>query len=394
MCRQKQKAEFNKIKFITYYSNVEDTLKRTASPAAINVINYISNAIVANGFNLEIISPSWVINDDSKTIYKMRKTKLDKKICLINAPSIGGKSMIRNTLKKAISRIWIICYLLKHVKKGETIIAYHQPTLMFPLNILKLIKKPKLIVVTEELYSDISKFNYLSKNKEINFLKKADAYIFPTLLLSERINTADKSFVIVHGTYTSEAPRNLKYKDGLIHVVYAGTFNPFKGATIAVEAAEYLDERFHIHIIGFGSDQEKEELLTKISSVKKRTKCKITYDGLKTGEDYISFLQSCDIGLSTQNPSASFNDTSFPSKILSYLSNGLRVVSIRIKAIETSAVSDILYYYDSSDPKEVANTIKSVDLSKPYDSRKKIDMLNIRFSKDLGKIIGESLHVK
>ena len=161
-------------------------------------------------------------------------------------------------------------------------------------------------------------------------------------------------------------------------------FDPRKGGAVAaVDAAEFLDENYHIHVIGFGSDIEIKYLKEEIVRVSNKTKCVVSYDGLKHGDEYIRFIQSCDIGLSTQNPDAAFNATSFPSKILSYLSNGLRVVSIRIPAIEGSDVGDKLFYYDEQTPKQIADAILSVDMAQAYDSRSDIVDLSNKFQNEL-----------
>ena len=104
-------------------------------------------------------------------------------------------------------------------------------------------------------------------------------------------------------------------------------------------------------------------------------------------EKYIRFIQSCDIGLSTQNPNAAFNDTSFPSKILSYLGNGLRVVSIRIPAIDLSSIGKYIYYYDRQGPEEIARAILNVDFKEPYDSRKAIMELADKFESEIAKLL-------
>ena len=113
----------------------------------------------------------------------------------------------------------------------------------------------------------------------------------------------------------------------------------------------------------------------------------VTYDGLLSGEEYIRFIQSCQIGLSTQMPDAAFNDTSFPSKVLSYMANGLRVVSIRIKALERSNISDLLYYYDENTPEAIAEAVKKVDFSQMYDSRKLIHQMDKKFVRELGELL-------
>ena len=124
-----------------------------------------------------------------------------------------------------------------------------------------------------------------------------------------------------------------------------------------------------------------------IKDVSGKTKATVTYDGLLSGEDYIRFIQSCQIGLSTQNPDADFNATSFPSKILSYMANGLRVVSIRIPAIETSAVGNDMYYYDKQTPEEIAKAIANIDLLDDYAGRDLILKLDKQFRQEIKEIL-------
>lgn len=173
-----------------------------------------------------------------------------------------------------------------------------------------------------------------------------------------------------------------------IHCVYAGTFDPRKGgASISAEVAEFLPSNYHIHILGFGSDEEIEKIKKIINETEKKSKAKVTYDGLLQGEEYINFIQSCQIGLSTQNPNAQFNMTSFPSKILSYMSNGLRVVSIRIQAVEKSKIGNLIYYYNEYAPESIANAIKSINFDDNYNSKQLILKLNEKFLKDIKNIL-------
>lgn len=222
-----------------------------------------------------------------------------------------------------------------------------------------------------------------TSQKEYEFFKIADGFIFPTELLSEKVNTEKKPEVIIYGTYHIEKELPKLFSDGKIHCVYAGTLDPRKGGAAAVEAALFLNGDYHIHILGFGNEKEKAEMLNIIDDISKKTEAKITYDGLLSGDEFTSFIQSCDIGFSTQSPDAAFNSTSFPSKILTYMVNGLRVVSIRIPAIEKSAVGKFMYYYDEQTPENIAKAIKSIDFSEEYDSRKAIGMLDKAFICDL-----------
>ena len=148
-----------------------------------------------------------------------------------------------------------------------------------------------------------------------------------------------------------------------------------------------MPSNYHIHILGFGSNEEVEKIKKIIKETEKKSKAKVTYDGLLKGEEYINFIQNCQIGLSTQNPDAQFNATSFPSKILSYMANGLRVVSIRIRVVEKSDIGNFIYYYDEQTPQNIANAIKNVNFDDNYDSRKLILKLDEQFLKDIKSIL-------
>ena len=90
----------------------------------------------------------------------------------------------------------------------------------------------------------------------------------------------------------------------------------------------------------------------------------MTYDGCFSGREYIEFIQHCDIGLCTQDPNAAFNATSFPSKILSYMSNGISVVSAKVPVVVDSPVGDLITYYDVQTPEEIAKAILKVNLER------------------------------
>ena len=119
--------------------------------------------------------------------------------------------------------------------------------------------------------------------------------------------------------------------------------------------------------------------------MQKKTKASITYDGLKKGEEFIRFLQQCHIGLSTQNPSGEFNDTSFPSKVLTYLANGLSVVSIRIRVLEKAAIANTVSFYDNDDAIELAKAIMNCDYRQS--SRDLVETLDRHFKHRLKSIL-------
>ncbi len=308
------------------------------------------------------------------------------------------KSKYMDVLFRNVWYAKLLVWILRNVKSKETIVVYHSLGYMGVIALAHRIRKFRLILEVEEIYADVIGSKRI-RQKEINFFKRADGYIFPTKLLSDMINGEQKPEAIIHGTYRVEPEREcLKYKDDLqdgaeriIHCIYAGTFDPRKGGAIAAaNATEYLTSRYHMHIIGFGSNDDVANMQDTIDRISTRSKAKITYDGLLSGEEYIRFIQDCDIGLSTQNPDAAFNGTSFPSKILSYMANGLRVVSIRIPAVEQSDVGNLITYYDKQTPEEIAKAIQSVDFEKTYHGRGRIQDLDEKFRRELANLLDDS----
>ncbi|WP_223305466.1 glycosyltransferase [Peribacillus butanolivorans] len=373
------------IKYIGFYNafnNINEN--RNTFLSATNKMDYIASKLKQIGMDVEFVSPSWTNNNK---YYKGKTIQLEESIYLKLFPTLPWNKYSK-ILSILYSQLLLFLFLLFHTSKNEKVIAYHSLFLMYPLYYAKKIRRFNLILEVEEIYQDVNNFPKPITKMENKMFGIADQYIFSTELLNENLNIKNKPYSVIYGTYQVEEERKFKFDDDKIHVVYAGTFDPKKGGSAAAAAAAaHLDSNYHVHIIGFGSEKDIKSLKDLISDISKKTNCTLTYDGLLKGEEYIQFIQSCDIGLSTQQPEAKYNETSFPSKVLSYLSNGLRVVSIRIRAIEESEISDLLYFYDNDSPEEIASTIKRIDFSNKYDSREKISKLSERFVRDIKELI-------
>lgn len=381
-----------KVYYIGYYSDLNGVQNRKTAPAADTKMNYIIESLKKIGYDVEVIS-FCEENSRDKIIKKYDEYEINIKNNKVHFfKTYASKYRIIRIIGRYFTWISQKKYIQKNcINKECKIIIYHSLGLLKVLKFLNR-KNKKYILEMEEIYADVIN-NDKIRQKEIKLAKMASGYLFPTNLLDKEINTEKKPSVIIHGTYKVEKIINKKIFDEeekKIHCVYAGTFDPRKGGcTAAVAATEYLPSNYHIHILGFGSNEEVKKIKEFIKETDKKSKAKVTYDGLLEGEEYINFIQNCQIGLSTQNPDALFNATSFPSKILSYMANGLRVVSIRIRAIEKSDIGNYIYYYDEQTPQNIADAIKNVNFDDNYDSRKLILKLNEQFLKDIKFILEE-----
>jgi glycosyltransferase involved in cell wall biosynthesis len=142
-----------------------------------------------------------------------------------------------------------------------------------------------------------------------------------------------------------------------------------------------------MHILGKGTQADTEIIRQRIQQVSTETGCSIVFDGYKTGKEYDTFIQSCHIGLSTQQPNGKYNVSSFPSKILMYMSNGLPVVSVKIPAVYTSNVGAYIYYYDEPTPANIADAVRSVPTHDYILAREKLRELDEKFKKELSDLL-------
>lgn len=373
-----------KVYYLAYFDIPENAEQnRNYVLSATTKSTYICRTIAKLGYDVTIVSASAT---KSNRFCKGKEVQLGDNLKLHLFDSLPSGNVVRRVLSRAFMKKQITAYLMKNITSEDVLIVYHSLSYCDIVKNIKKHKNPLLVVENNEIYSDVTG-DEKTRTTEMGFLQSADAYIFSTELLNDKININNKPFTVNYGTYDIEPDRKCKFEDGKIHAVYAGTLDSRKGCLTAVNAARHLDGRYRIHVLGFGNEQDKQTLLNEIKTVNSESMCKVSYDGLLSGADYLNFIGRCQIGFSTQTSDAAFNETSFPSKVLSYLANGLRVVSVKIKSIAQSEVADLLYFYDENTPSAIANAIKSIDFNDSYDGRKIVKELDDGFKKAIKNIL-------
>lgn len=375
--------------YLGFYSTSDDKKNRNHSLAAVNKMKYISNVFKNLDFFVTILFPSWTNKEDEFSFIKSEKIILSEGLQVIYAPSFNLK--IKNKFKPYLFKIllsffWTVIYLIKN-KDINFVIVYHQPMLIIPLLISKKIKHFKLILEVEEIYSDVWKERKLFIKLEKMLLQLADGYILSTHTLVDKINS-NKPYIVSYGELKHNKQIVEKYKDK-IHLVFAGTFDPLKGVIESINTARYLDNNYHLHIIGFGNQKETENVLNLINETNKNSSCQVTYDGCLKGDDYIEFIQKCHIGLSTISKRKIFIDSVFPSKILSYLCNNLYVVSGDLKSVLESPFSHFIKFYYEDNPESIAKAIREVKIDENYDKfvEQELKKIDEKFKNRISKFI-------
>lgn len=348
-------------------------------------IDYIIDVLNRCGYGVDIISksgvscPSFVYDAGGET--KMGANTIRHFV------SLGSTKSPLRIISRWLNSMHFFFWLLFHTKRNEQVIVYHSLGYCKLLNVLRQVKKLRVIGEIEEIYQDVHVQSRFVSRAEYDFVNGCDKYLFPTILMNKKFNAIGKPFAIVHGVYKTEDILEDKFNDGKIHVVYGGTFDPQKGgAMAAAECGRYLPENYVVHICGFGSDADISKIKNLINDVNHTSKSETRFEGLLRGEYYTRFIQKCHIGLSTQNPSEAFNDTSFPSKILVYLANGLDVISVRIPVVSTCSVVEAIDFYNYQTPIEIAQAILAAG-QKHLDKNGLLHRADCEFTKALNNLL-------
>lgn len=370
------------MKIIAFYSEKNSNIG-PVSPAAINKLDYIIDSLIRRGKNVELFSLCTISQNK-----KVRKHSINiNENFLLKYQTCSTKyGFISKVYHKIFDSIKVLLFLSKNINKNEEVFLYHCNNYLKIIKHIIKTKKAKLVLEVEEIYGDVAN-NKKLKNLEFKIFGLAKSFIFSSESLDRKININNKPSLIVYGPYLEKTSYNSSFNDTKVHCVYAGTFNIIKGgADNAIKSALYLNNKYQIHILGFGNEVEKNRVLSLINEVNKKSDCKVIFEGLLMGAEYDRFLQKCSIGLSTQNSNGAYNESSFPSKILSFMANNLRVVTYELAILKESSISKFMYYYNNDDAKSIAETIKSIDLEKQLFQREYLKKLDNEFLNRLNQV--------
>lgn len=341
-------------------------------------MDYIAEALVDAGFDVEIVSPSWSVAD--RGIYPGEAVAINDHKRVIFAPSVGTRRGIVRKLAQYLSHCWLVVWLVVNVRRNEAVVVYHSLAFMRAILLAKAIKGFRMVLEIEEIYCDVTPMPPAVQRRETKMIAKADAMLLSTDMLVRRIDLRGRCHAVVYGEYIPIPRRVFPSNDGRIHLVYAGSIDRTTGgAFIALEAARHLSERYVLHILGYPLGIDIEEFAREVEQTRRDTSCGIIYAKVKHGLEYVDYMQKCHIGLSTRTLHGKFLASSFPSKVMSYLCLGLRVVSCDLESVRRSAVGDLVSYYAQDDPREIAAVIGGIDVSAKFDPASRIRALHEDF---------------
>lgn len=373
-----------KVYYAGFYDR-ENSSRMFAVPAVVKM-NYIIESLNEAGFEVEIISPSFILKSDYQ-FDRGGKSQLNEKSILWLPPSFGAKTKIGKYFGALFSFFLWFCKLLS-LKKSDILLVYHAPVLSYPVRVAKWLRKFQLILEVEEIYTYAFNRNIKGLKKELDFINSADKYILVNDLISDALNLKKKEKIICYGPYRVEADVEPKiFDDNKTHIVYAGSFSKIKGGSFnAVEAAKYLPENYVMHILGFGDNKTEQELKQRIQEINLTSSCKVIFEGEKHGNEYYSFMRGCHLGLNPQKW-GDYMLYAYPSKVLVYLGLALNVVTSPLKTLLSSTINDYLNYTEDESSQALAQAIINAHIYTGNELKNVGIKLHSDFIKDLKNLI-------
>lgn len=371
-----------KIHYITQWGENSLHRKLTGSPAALIKMKYMVD-VMEQTTDLQVVSFSSG-GGQFHGIYLPKTAPLTEKSTIRYCATFGSGYKIIRYVERIINKIQLFFYLLFQVRKNDIAIIYHERYYLPIVNLLKRVKNRKIIYEVNELYSNAANYTEEIVELEKKGLRIADGYIFGSDVLCDICDLdSSKPNIVSYGTYFYSTVHMEKFDDGKIHLFFSGTLDPKKGgAYIAAKSIEYLPENYHLHLLGFGSKDDVKKIKLLIAEMARKSKATVSYDGVKLGEEYDRFIRKCHIGLSTQTPFGKYNDSSFQSKVITYLANGLTVVAVKTNPLLRSKVAPIINFYEGDSPEDLAATILKTQIVAPEKSTGIIAELDKDFRRD------------
>ena len=349
-----------KVYFFSFFSSLIDDNR--AAPLASESLSLYLKEVLDDFSKEKNIDVEFVNLAISKKPFVIEKNKSQG-----NRHQIGTKCFGRIYRKYLLPKVYwksIYQFCKKRVSKDDVLIFYHSLLNNHLFKALKKHIKCKIILLGAELYSDVSN-KKADRKKELESYSLSNGLILISEVLNKKLNL-NKPYSILSGDYRKIDVKEDKFseKDGKIHLVYSGTFDIRKGGVYrSIDSLKYLDDNYILHILGFGNVNKVRDYV-----INQKLETRVVFDGTKSGQDFLNFLSKCNIGLSVQKIEEEFNNSSFPSKVITYLKCGLSVIATPSISIIESPFKNMVNLTDGDDGKSISEVILRLNLKEKHEN--------------------------
>jgi len=275
--------------------------------------------------------------------------------------SFGTGGRIGRKLNTILRKLYLFFLFRFKIRARDNVILYHSYAYTRFIGKHCPIKRRHIVLEVEEVYgyNAVEDKPYLAD--EIRSIKRFDRFILVNDYIAPELGIPEEDCVVSYGVVNPDYEKTDRgFDTEHIHVLYAGTIDQKKiGASSAVKSAAFLSDRYVLHVAGFGKEEAQKQLAELIEENNRHEgRCRIIYHGMLKGRELESLFDSCDIGISTNVMRPNFANNTFPSKIMTYMTHGLKVVSGYADAFRDAPISRDWSFFYSHDPMEIAAAIE------------------------------------
>lgn len=197
--------------------------------------------------------------------------------------------------------------------------------------------------------------------------------------------------ITVPGFYKPTAARIPSDRQGPVRFVYAGSLDKPRGIDLLIGALPHLPSQgWQLDITGAGPLQDSVRQLANSP----RFLGKVFFHGVLPAQKHAALLAACDVGLNLQLSSDPISSVTFPSKIFSYFSAGLEVISTKASQVKT-VLSEACIYLEDESPNALASLMalrihsRKTLLFQPVCEKYSIPATSIRLKAFFSKIMAK-----
>jgi hypothetical protein len=253
---------------------------------------------------------------------------------------IGVDNMAPWFFTKWISLIARIPFVIYVFLKYDRIIIYHSEGFYYYFPIFLFFKK-KIILQVNEIYANVVP-NKIKLYFELKYINTFQKIIVSNIWLKE--NWFPKKNVIVRGGYFRfQKVNNIVVRPNNTFI-YVGSVDEVKMGNLSIvkNLIETTPNNIELYLCVLASD-EIYQLLTNLIVDKPQVKL---FRNVKDKE-LTDFYHKCKYGLVLQDSTKPFNLSSFPSKVFSYLNNGVTPIAQKNYSILHSEVCNLFCFTDN-----------------------------------------------
>ena len=284
-------------------------------------------------------------------------------------------------LRVPLSWLFYARHVLRHTRSGDLVVMDNYEIIyVFAAWFLKLFRRVTFILDYEDgkHLIDRSIWKFFSGLAETGGRPLMSGAMLAHPALGKRLPPALPT-ELVPGFVPEKIPEREDRPDPVVRFLYSGTLDGPRGVDLLLEALKLLPTQgWHLDITGHGPLAES--ISRFVSDA--RWQGKVEYHQSLPADAYERLLAACHAGLNCQRTSDPISGVTFPSKVFTYLSAGLLVISSKASEVDKICGKACLYY-DGETPQSLAAAMNEV-IANFADVCQKLDRTEVtrRFSVD------------